>query len=200
MFKRIVPASALFLFLALAPTSSRGQVTTSLTLGVGLFDGVGIGMTSTHWAPHSMYRPGFRAGFGAAVHAGIGVGFGVSFGHGSRYSRRPHRYDAFAYGSGHDCWYCWDAGYVDYDPYCSFAWGCYDPYYPGYPGAWGPYYSGGLHISLGLGWRYYRRPAYFDPWWGHTGYLARWRPVWGHDPGWWYYNDPWYVSPGYARV
>ena len=187
MSKHIIPASVLALALALAPGTAQSQLSASMSFHLGLFDGAGMGMAAHHWGHQSIFRPGFSFRFGASVGVGIGINTGYQYAQGWD----PYWGDPYSYIETSGCWECWSPWQQGYDPYYSSWWGNPDPWW------WG---GGGFHISLGFGWNYYRRPVYFDPWWGHTGYLARWRPVWSHNPGWWYYNDPWYVSPGYSRV
>ncbi|MGD8361311.1 MAG: hypothetical protein PVJ04_07745, partial [Gemmatimonadota bacterium] len=194
MSKRLAPATMVALILAMGPHPASSQVSVSASLHMGLFDGFGVGMAASHWHHGSIFQPGFHLGLGASV--GVGFGVGIGFQSYQQYYHDPYYYDGYGYG------------YEPYHGWSPYQWhASYSPFYCGwwgYPNScwdwWDPYWYSGFHFSLGLGWNYYRRPAFFDPWWGYTGYLARWRPVWASNPGWWYYNDPWYVSPGYARV
>ncbi|MBT8398353.1 MAG: hypothetical protein HKO65_07345, partial [Gemmatimonadetes bacterium] len=203
MVKRLIPSAALALALAAAPSAGSGQLSASLSFHMGLFDGVGMGLAVSHLNPHSIYSPGFRVGFGASF--GFGVGFGVS-----SYDRYGHGYynDDYYYDDYYDDYY-FDDYYHDryYRPYSRSYYSGYSPFYCtwwGHPNPcwdyWGPYGYTGFRFSLGMAWNYYRRPVYFDPWWGSVGYYARWRPAWVYDPGWYYYNDPYWATPGYSRV
>jgi hypothetical protein len=188
MSARLTSAVALTMALSMVPHQGRGQASVSASLHMGLFEGVGVGLAASHWSGGSIYQPGFHVGLGASVGFGLSVGVGVSSFSG--YHPDPYGYGGYwhrPYGYG------WTAAYSPL--HCGW-WGYPNPCWDW----WNPYWHSGFHFSVGLGWGYYHRPAYFDPWWGYSGYLVRWRPVWVYNPGWWYYNDPWYASPGYARV
>jgi hypothetical protein len=208
MLKRLFPAAALTLAMVSAPAGIQGQTATAVSLHLGLFDGVGLGMAVSHWNHGSIYAPSFQVGFGVSTGMVPGV-------HTGAYSVAAPTWTSYRYGHvapawNPSCWYGWDHWHFGWEPYDWDCWWYQRPHYSSWGRhsyQWDPYWRGwdrhwrpGVHVSLGLGWNYYRRPVYFDPWWGWTGYLARWRPLWAYSPGWWYYNDPWYVTPGYSRV
>ena len=102
MLKRLIPSAALAVALMVAPSQGRSQVAASVSLNLGLFDGVGMGLAVSHWNRGSLFSPGFHFDLGASVGLGFGLGFSSWGGGGS------------GYGYGYDDYYYDSYGYNDY--------------------------------------------------------------------------------------
>jgi hypothetical protein len=190
---------ALLLALAALPAATAGQSFAQLDLSYGLFDGVGVGMTSVAYAAE-------HPAFGGRVGTGsYGIYSEARGGYGKDY-RYAGRYDDYSD-------WCWDEAW-------DLRWG------RGYYG-WSTRYdhldfyhdclSGGLGYAHDR-WRWHARRAYYrhddyyayDRWgwgvrarWGRDVHVSvyvtdpfwrPWGPYWSYDPWGWYwdgYRDGW---------
>ncbi len=141
MLSRLIPTAALGIALAVVPAAGHGQVTASVSLQMGVFDGAGMGLAYSHWGPGSIYSPAFHAGIGASLGIGIGVGVGSHWGSGygayDDYYYDDYYYDDYDRGGYHRQGYFGGYGrgrYADFtSPYCRW-WGypdsCWDSWDP----------------------------------------------------------------------
>ena len=120
MSKRTIPTAALALALLWAPSTVGGQLATSVSLHMGLFDGVGVGLAASHWDAGSIFSPGFHFGFGVSAGLGMGVGMGVGMGGYQDYGHGYGGGGGYGYDYGWNSYGCGPA--PAYDPYDCWDW------------------------------------------------------------------------------
>jgi hypothetical protein len=191
-----IGTAAAFLVTALPSTMLEAQATqVSVGVGVGLFDGVGLGLAVDHWS-------------GGGAYTGVSVATGVAASPAGAYGIYSQGYDAAYYGVPNYChdvyawienpsyygghaWWLWDDGW-GYGGYYRSAWyqqcilaGPMQAYHQFHAmvffrrahRSWYGYRSGGF---------IYRRDPFAHPWGPFWSYEPRWAVVggsWGYPRG-----------------